>query len=204
MNWLQVIREWLEFAWPFSKVASWEKAVRFTYLPAFWRLSFRTELFSPHYPGVNLFFVELVKKDARVIVTELNPGMHRKLPWIDDVENLSTVADTFEALIQNVTTLDGVSVTFKVSIVYEIFNVVKAHTEVHDYENSMASLTMIHSARSIRKDNWEVVRSKQDELEQEIKKALHEESKKWGTRIKDVGLTTLVKTEQFNRFQIDK
>lgn len=207
-SWLSVIKEWIEFIWPFAKVAAWENGIRFTYVPTFWLpwISFiETHIYKYSSPRVVLIpVIGLRKFDARVITVDLKPGMHRKVPWIEEIESHSTVADTFEAQLQNITTKDGKSVTFKVSVVYEVFNVKKAMIEVHDYENSMMSLTMIHMARRLRKDNWDDVRTNQDAIETELRTQLHEESKKWGTRIKDVGLTSIVETEQFNRFQIDR
>lgn len=187
MNFLATLLEWLKDWWPFYKVAPWEEAVRFTYVPRY-------------YSG----FFKSVERPARVVQTDLKPGLHRRIPWLEEVKPSSVVEDTFEGMIQNITTKDGASVAFKVSIVYEIFNVKKATVEVHDYENSMHSLTMIHMARSARNRTWQELHTNQDDIERDMKKALHDESKRWGTRIKDVGITTLVKSHQVNRFQTNQ
>lgn len=187
MSWLSVLKEWIEFIWPFTKVGVWEGGLRFTYVPTFF-LPWWKKPFYKKFP-------------ARVIQTPLESGMHRRIPWIEDVFTESMVDDTFDIKVQSVTTKDRKKITYRVSVVYEIFNVGNAHTKVHDYENSMHSLTMIYMARRLRRSTLDELLDQQDEIEQELRADLHEKSKKWGTRIKDIGLTTLVETRQFNHFQ---
>jgi regulator of protease activity HflC (stomatin/prohibitin superfamily) len=189
-NILATLKEWLEFVWPFVKVGAWEKAMRGTHLPAY-PVFFKDGKFCQIAP-------------ASVIQVELGPGMHRRIPWIEEVYNHSVVEDTITLELQNITSKDGEPLTVKVVIVFEIFNVKNATTEVHDYENSLRGISEIHTSRQIRTRTWDELRENQEVVEAALKEALHERSKKWGTRVKEVGFSTLVVTEQINRFNVNQ
>ncbi len=195
MNWLQPIKEWLEWIWPCAKTDTWQKAVRFTYIPSMKIPWFTHENFEWTIGWRVLW-------ESRVIVSELGPGMHRKIPYFEELENHSVVPDPLHVDVQNLTMADGTTITMKLGIIYEIFNVVKVHTEVHNYESAASTLAIIHASRIVRVQKYEGC--DQNAMEEGIKTSLHEDTKKWGMRIKEVGFTTFVKSEQFNRFQINQ
>lgn len=196
---LSGLKEWLAYIWPFTKLSLWQRALRETYYPAY-----RRPVFCVHTVGGRPFvLVRFEMVEAHVVQEELGPGMHRKIPWLDEVHDVSTAEDPIKLEVQNVTTRDGRSVTVRAVIVYEVFNVTKATLEVHDYESSVKHMAEVNINRIVRANEWVALLAEQDRIEAELREQLHDRVKKWGVRIKEVGFSTFVNSEQVNRFNVN-
>lgn len=132
---------------------------------------------------------------------QLMAGVWFFVPFFDRIEVIPTRARFIDLPVQSVTTADGVEVALSANIGYEITDAVKAYTEVHDYEESLARLAAGHLHRRIHAWRYEELVASLGELEKSLEGTLTTRSKRWGIVIRDVGITDLVRARAYRLLQ---
>lgn len=169
MNWIDALLSRIAELWPFARVRTWERGVRFRYWP--W-----------------------LKEPS---IEEVGPGVWFAFWWFEEVMSESVVQQTKNLPTQSITTKDDVSVSFSMNFLYEVTDIRAKFTKVHDFEESLVNLAMIHLAKRVRRVPWEYLRGHQATLERRIRRAIERQANQWGVKIVDVGLTDMVKAKQW-------
>lgn len=190
MSWIQALLDFLAQFNPTAKVAIWENAIRETYRPddvIIWQNGRFCWVPSP----------------AHVQVTDLGPGLHRRLPFVEVVHEGSVILQTLELQTQHVTSRDGRPVTFACNLAYRVTNYRNHVTKIHDFEHSVKALSEIYLAKHIREHEWAYLAlpENQTTLEMSLRKALNKAGRRWGAKFTMVGLVTLVAAKQHHLFQ---
>lgn len=172
LNWIDSILERLKGAWPFKRIRPWERAVRMSY---WWWLD---------EPKVEL----------------LEPGIRLELWFMQEIHEESVVEQVRSLKTQSVTTIDDVAVTFDGTIAYEVVDPVAKLTKVHDFDDSLSNLAMMHLSDRVRKVDYAYLRDHQKGLERSLRGTLNTQVAPWGVRVKRVGLTGLVKARQYRLY----
>jgi regulator of protease activity HflC (stomatin/prohibitin superfamily) len=133
--------------------------------------------------------------------TELGPGIWFFVPFFDRIEIIPTKARFIDLPVQSIATADGVEIALSANIGYEITDAVKAYTEVHDYEESLARLAAGHLHRRIHEQTHAELVANLGKLEKSLEGTLTTRAKKWGIVIQDVGVTDLVKARAYRLLQ---
>lgn len=172
MTWVDAILSRIAELWPFARVRTWEQGVRFRYWP--WL--------------------------DDVTVESVGPGIWFAFWWFEEVLVESVVQQTHNLPTQSITTKDDVAVSFSMNFLYEVIDIQAKAQKVHDFDESLVNLAMIHLAKRVRRVPWTYLRDHQATLERSIRKALDKPCANWGVRIIEVGLTDLVKARQTRWF----
>jgi regulator of protease activity HflC (stomatin/prohibitin superfamily) len=131
---------------------------------------------------------------------QLDPGFHWLIPGVQQYEILGVAEDVMDLPEQSITTTDGVSVTLSANIIYRIVDAQLAHIAVQDFEQSLTRAAMNHIARKTREWTYQELSEGQKDLERSLKNTMTTRVEKWGVEIVDVGITDLVKAENFRHF----
>lgn len=135
----------------------------------------------------------------------LGPGLHFRIPIIQELEIISVVDDYLAFPVQSVITRDGELVCFDAMIGYRIDDAVKHFCEVVDFRDATQELAMAHLAQRVRDWTYEELTAEGGlkSLEKSLEGTLTTRVKGWGTRIIDVGFTNFAKVPyQFRLFGI--
>lgn len=137
----------------------------------------------PHYDrGVRL-------RLGKLYGTELQPGFHWKIPFVDNILTHMVKPKTINLIEQTITTKDYKSVVVKAVIKYETSDVIKLLLEVNDSADALADMVQGIIRDKIVDRNWQECNS--PSLISDISKKAKEEAKKWGLTIKEITLTDL-------------
>jgi membrane protease subunit HflC len=121
--------------------------------------------------------------------TELQPGLHWKLPFIDKILSHMVKTKTINLSEQTITTKDKQSVVIQCAIKYEVSDVKTLLLEVNDPVDALADMVQGIIRDKIISKNWEDCND--EALTSEISDAAKKEAKQWGLKIKKVTITTL-------------
>lgn len=168
-SWIDSLLERLKAAWPWKRVRPWEKAVRISYWP--WLKEPKIEL--------------------------LDPGVAREFWFFQEVQEVSVVEQVIMLKPQSVTTKDDVSVTFEATITYEVIDPEAHITKVHNPDESLVNRAMMHLSDRIRHVDWAYLRDHQKGLERSLRRTLTTQVTPWGIKVKNVGLTGIVRARQY-------
>ena len=130
--------------------------------------------------------------------TQLTAGVWLFWPFVDRIELLPVVERFIDLPMQRITTADGVEVALSANIGYEITDAVKAYTEVHDYEVSLARLAAGHLHAKIHGWTYEELVEGLGKLEKSLEGTLTTRAKPWGIVIRDVGITDMVRQKAYS------
>lgn len=128
------------------------------------------------------------------------PGWEWYVPFAQQVEIIDVAEETYDLLVQSVTTKDFRKVTFSANIVWRVKDAISYMNDVQDVEKSMEGASRVFCSRQIRKWTFQELIDRQDELEAELKKVLNKFASGWGIKIEEVGFTDFVETEQYRLF----
>lgn len=129
---------------------------------------------------------------------QLGAGVWFFVPFVDRIELIPVVERFIDLPMQRITTADGVEVALSANIGYEITDAVKAYTQVHDYEESLARLAAGHLHRRIHEQTYDDLMGGLAKLERSLEGTLTTRSKPWGIVIQDVGITDMVRQRAYS------
>lgn len=119
----------------------------------------------------------------------LTPGIHWRLPVIDEVATVMIKPTTLDLTEQTVTTRNSVQVVIECSVKYEIVDAVIVLLEVHSAVDALADMSKGIIRKIITSHDWPQLND--SALEVEVLKELKKESRKWGIRVVAFNIATL-------------
>lgn len=120
----------------------------------------------------------------------VGPGLHFKLPLLDNFHTLNVVPRVVNLPHQSVKTLDGKNLAVSGALAYSISNVVKVLVEVDDHDDSLVNLAMGLLADFIA--NHITEECTHDAIQRTVTEALQESAEQWGVDVTHLYLTDLV------------
>ncbi len=129
---------------------------------------------------------------------QLTAGVWFFWPFVDRIELIPVVQRFIDLPMQRITTADGVEVALSANIGYTITDAVKAYTEVHDYEVSLARLAAGHLHSRVHGWTHPELVASLGKLEKSLEGTLTTRSKAWGIVIESVGITDMVKQRAYS------
>ena len=121
---------------------------------------------------------------------ELEPGLHWKIPFADNILSHMVKATTINLLEQTVTTKDYKSIVVKAVMKYEVSDVSTLLLEVNSAADALTDMVQGIIRDKIIDKNWNECNTQV--LISEISKRAKGEVKKWGLMILEITLTDLV------------
>ncbi|CAF0842641.1 unnamed protein product [Brachionus calyciflorus] len=110
---------------------------------------------------------------------ELGPGRVSYIVVVDEVVVVSKQDEQEIIPLLTILSIDAVSYTIKVTITYQVFDVVQAVTSVMDYKNALKLICgcLVRDACGFR--TFDTVRTNQKEIEKDIEKDLAIITQSW-------------------------
>lgn len=186
-SWVQALIDFVAQFNPCFKISIWERGLRETYRPKDITI----------WSGGKFCWVHT---DAHVVLADLGPGLHRRLPFFEVIHSGSVVLQPMSLKTQHVTSADGKSVSFAGNLAYRVTNYRNHVIKIHDFEHSIMVLAEIYLSGHIREHTWEYLSNNQSLVERSLRRVLNKAAKRWGARILTIGLVTLVQSKQYNLF----
>lgn len=119
----------------------------------------------------------------------LEPGLHWKWPFIQQIESQVTLLTTMALRSQSLTTKDNKNIVVSAVIKYRISNLEKFYTEVYDATDAIADMAQGIIKNVILDHEW--TECLKDDLDAVITKKVKSEAKKWGLEVYTVTLTDI-------------
>jgi regulator of protease activity HflC (stomatin/prohibitin superfamily) len=124
-------------------------------------------------------------------VKVLEPGIHPKIPFADEITPHSVLWTTQSLPAQSLTTKDGKDVVVKAVIKYKVVNVETFLLEVWDAIDAISDMTQGIIFDTIKEKTWEELQT--TDLKKEITRKARNEAKRWGIEVETVTLSDLAK-----------
>jgi regulator of protease activity HflC (stomatin/prohibitin superfamily) len=121
----------------------------------------------------------------------LSPGLKWKIPFFDEIINITTVWTTLSLPSQSLTTKDQKDVVVKAIVKYKILDIEIFALEVWDAIDAISDMTQGIVFEVVRDKTWEELQS--PDLKDFISKKARKEAKRWGIEIETVTLSDLAK-----------
>jgi regulator of protease activity HflC (stomatin/prohibitin superfamily) len=131
----------------------------------------------------------------------LGAGIWFFWPFLDRIEVIPRQLRFIDLPMQRITTSDGLEIALSTNIGYEITDAVKAYTEVHDYEESLARLAAGHLHKKVHAWTYAELVANLGDLEKSLEGTLTTRSKRWGIVIQVVGITDMVRQRAYSLLQ---
>jgi regulator of protease activity HflC (stomatin/prohibitin superfamily) len=117
------------------------------------------------------------------------PGLHLKIPYLDDIFKQHTVLTTLTIPAQSLVTKDGKNVVVKSMVKYKISDIKIFALEVFDSIDAISDVTMGIVKHIVMNSSWEDCTDV--EIDNSITKKLRSEMKKFGVSVEAVTLTDI-------------
>lgn len=128
-----------------------------------------------------------------------DPGIHFKIPFVDDIINQIVVTTTIETPVQSLVTKDGQEVTTKSVIKYSISDCILYTTEIYDATDAISDFTQGHIMDQVNNHDYAECRDT-GALSNVISKKVRAEVRKYGIHIEQITVTNFIKTHNFRLF----
>lgn len=126
------------------------------------------------------------------------PGLHWKIPFLDDIEAHPVATTTLTLPAQSIVTKDGVAVVMKTTIKYKVSNIKIYGIEVGDAIDALSDMTCGINYNTVHN------RTYQETCEQDIEKIITKEAKKeakqWGIDVFKVTISDYSKINSLRLF----
>ncbi len=126
------------------------------------------------------------------------PGLHWKIPLVDDVDVYAVVTTTLTLPVQSATTKDGLCVVAKAVVKYKIVDLAVFAVEVADQIDALSDTTCGIILSAIEQHTWEDGRAL--DIDAIVTKKARAEVKKWGVHIEGVTFTDLSQMRSIRLF----
>ena len=125
----------------------------------------------------------------------LEPGLHWKIPFVDQILEEMVKPKTMNLSAQTITTKDWKTIVVQSVIKYEIKDPITTLMEVNDPVDAVSDMTKGIIRNAIIERRWEDCNN--TELSKEIRNKARNEAEKWGIKIIDVTLTDLAEIASY-------
>lgn len=125
----------------------------------------------------------------------LNPGLHWRWWFIDEVYRSSYVDQTLDLLTPAIVLTDDRTVVASGNVVYRIVDVRKQWMSVRDLDANMRNLALGILASVLTTYSWPDLRGKRVEVESAIAERMARQTAAWGIDVRSVFITDLAPTK---------
>ena len=143
-------------------------------------------------------YEEGVKLRFGLFIKDCKPGLHFKIPFIEEVITAYSKDDTILLPSQKLTTKDGKTITTRGMILYYVDDITLFLLSVNNPTQALSDLTMGIISENII--NGLHIDCHNDKIMNEISKSVRREAKKWGCYIIYVKLTDISLSKSLNLF----
>lgn len=120
----------------------------------------------------------------------LDPGLSWKVPLIDEVFEVRKSVTTLNVKPQTLTTLDGKDIVISAVVKYNVSDPRVFLVEVEDAVDAIGDITQGKIKDLVCAKTWDDIKAMKDE---ELKKLVKDEARRWGVKIHYVTITDLAK-----------
>lgn len=156
-------------------------------LTQIWEKLLPFEVINHYDRGVRLRYGRAVMNGESVRI--LGPGLHWKIPFVDDINSHMVKMTTMDLTEQTITTKDRQSVVVRGVLKYEVSDVATVLLETDGPAAAVADISMGLIKDAFAEKNWEDCND--PELPSQIAIKIRREAKKWGIDVKMLTFTDL-------------
>src|SRR3989338_6523727 len=132
-------------------------------------------------------------------VKTLQPGLRWIIPIIERIEKVDIRVIAADILSQEVITKDNVPMKVNGVVFFKIISSEKAILEVEDYSFAISQLAQSALRDMTGKSDLDTVLAKREEIGDQIKKIVDEETYPWGIKVTDVKIKDIELPENMKR-----
>ena len=129
---------------------------------------------------------------------DVYPGLHLKIPFLDDVDVYPVVTTTLDLPAQSIVTKDGIAVVIKTIVKYKVNNIKVFGIEVGDAIDALSDMTRGINFNTIHRRTW--LETCEQDIEKIITKEAKKESKQWGIEVEKVTISDYSKMNSLRLF----
>jgi regulator of protease activity HflC (stomatin/prohibitin superfamily) len=133
---------------------------------------------------------------------DVPPGLHFKIPFVDEIQPHGVVFTTITLPPQSIVTKDGICVVIRAHIKYRIEDLKTYAIDVYDAVDALSDMTGGIIFEQIKTQTWEEAYSA--DLPTILTKKSKVEAKKWGFHIEKVTITDFSKMTSLRLFSGDE
>jgi regulator of protease activity HflC (stomatin/prohibitin superfamily) len=128
----------------------------------------------------------------------INPGLHFKIPFLDNIDVHTVVTTTMTLPAQSVVTKDGVSVVIKAQIKYDIEDLSIFAVKVYDAIDAISDMTCGIIFQAIKNKTYQEACT--SDLNKLITNNARKEAKQWGINIETITITDFSQMQSIRLF----
>ncbi len=129
----------------------------------------------------------------------LSPGIHWKIPFVDQILTHMVKTKTINLNEQTLTTLDNKQIVIKAVIKYEVSNVEKLLLEVNDAPDAVSDMTQGIIRNVVITKNFDLLNDQ--DFSKEVLSKARIESERWGIKILAITITDLAQIRTIRLMQ---
>ncbi len=137
-------------------------------------------------------------------VMTLQPGLRWIIPFIETIQKVDIRVITFNMVSQEVMTADNVPCSIDGVVFFKITDPEKAVLEVEEYNFAIAQLSQAALRDVCGKVELDTILSEREEMGQNIKQIVEDETQKWGIDIIDVKIKDIQLPENMKRMMANQ
>jgi membrane protease subunit HflK len=130
---------------------------------------------------------------------EAGPGIHWKIPFVEDTIEPITCMTTMRLPPQTLTTADGKAIVVAAVVKYRIVNVEAYLTKIYDQHDALGDVTMGAIRAAVREQTFEALIT--EPPEKKIASSVRRQVKEYGIEVEAVTFTDLASVRSFRLIQ---
>lgn len=131
---------------------------------------------------------------------ELEPGIHWRWPFVDEVFKVSTAEYTLDLRAGAITTSDGHSIAVSANLAYRIVSVRTMWQNVADVDESIQNMALGFLTTECARRSGPELLGDRTEMQGSLASFMTAELAAWGVEVTRVCLTDLVRAKQYRLF----
>jgi regulator of protease activity HflC (stomatin/prohibitin superfamily) len=131
---------------------------------------------------------------------ELEPGLHLRVPFIDEINKTTRSDMTVDLPTGSVVTEDGVSVVYSANVCYKVTSIRAGWVKIYRFDDSVVNMAFGALATAVASRTWQELKRDRKALETALVAELNEAMDGWGLQVLRVFLTDLVPARQFRMY----
>lgn len=131
---------------------------------------------------------------------ELGPGLHWRVPFLDEVQTWPATEQAYDLETAAVTTADGVEIAISANLALQLTSIRQLYGTVWSAERTVCRLAIGEIASYCAAEPWARLSTRRAAVEAELLARLNARVRDWGLRVPRVHLTDLVKVRPHRHY----
>ena len=119
------------------------------------------------------------------------PGFHIYVPVLQKYDVYTVTYQEIDCLTQSLATSDGKRIIISCNVGYVVNDAGKMATRVENFDGTLERAARVHLFSVVQALNYESLRGTIDAVQKDVRKALNEQTREWGVKVRRVGITDL-------------